>query len=169
MIAVVSHRLQSQKSSSSTPREGRPRPQGFGVAGRLPRCSSLEPMPARGSSHPEVMDEVPVTPPTSSRPLKHGASNGIIYTMKTTIDKAGRLVVPKAIREAAHLKPGTEVEFRVVAGRVEIEPVPLDIELERRGRLVVAIPRQSQPALTELEVEETIIALRNATADDEAS
>ena len=89
--------------------------------------------------------------------------------MKTTIDKAGRLVVPKAIREAAHLKPGTEVEFRVVAGRVEIEPAPLDIELERRGRLVVAIPRQSQPALTELEVEETIIALRNATADDEAS
>ena len=93
----------------------------------------------------------------------------MIYTMKATIDKAGRLVVPKAIREAAHLEPGTEVEFRVVAGRVEIEPAPLDIELERRGRLVVAVPRQSQPALTESEVEETIVALRNATADDEAS
>ena len=89
--------------------------------------------------------------------------------MKTTIDKAGRLVVPKAIREAAHLEPGTEVELRVVAGRVEIEPAPLDIELERRGKLVVAVPRQSPPALTESEVEETIVALRNAAADDEAS
>ncbi len=88
--------------------------------------------------------------------------------MKTTIDKAGRLVVPKAIREAAHLEPGTEVELRVVAGRVEIEPAPLDVDLERRGNLVVAVPRQSQPTLTASDVEETIAALRNARADGEA-
>jgi AbrB family looped-hinge helix DNA binding protein len=88
--------------------------------------------------------------------------------MKSTIDNAGRLVVPKAIREAAHLEPGTEVQFRVVAGRVEIEPAPLDIELERRGKLVVAVPRRGQPTLTETDVEETIAALRNARADDEA-
>ncbi len=118
-----------------------------------------------GTSWPAFLELWPLPP----RPLKYGSNNGIIFTMKTTNDKAGSLVVPKAIREAARLDPGTEVELRVVAGRVEIEPAPLDIELERRGKLVVAVPRQSQPALIESEVEETIVALRNAAADDEAS
>ncbi len=86
--------------------------------------------------------------------------------MKATIDKAGRLVVPKAIREAAHLEPGTEVVFRVVAGRVEFEPAPLDVNLKRRGELVVAVPRQSQPTLNESEVEKAIADLRDSTADD---
>jgi len=101
--------------------------------------------------------------------LKYGTNNGSLHTMKTTMDKAGRLVVPKAIREAAHLEPGTEVELRVVAGRVEIEPAPLDVTLERRGEFVVAVPRRGQPTLTGSEVEETIAALRNASADDEES
>ena len=33
--------------------------------------------------------------------------------METTIDKAGRLVLPKAVREASRLYPGTRVRFRV--------------------------------------------------------
>jgi AbrB family looped-hinge helix DNA binding protein len=52
--------------------------------------------------------------------------------MKSTIDRAGRIVVPKAIREAAHLRPGTVVRFRVQGGHVEIEPVPLTVTLQRR-------------------------------------
>jgi AbrB family looped-hinge helix DNA binding protein len=80
--------------------------------------------------------------------------------MKSTIDKAGRLVVPKAIRKAARLEPGTEVELRLVAGRVEIEPVPLEVRLERRGGLTVAVPYDRQPELTESEVEATIDAVR---------
>ncbi|MGI8727938.1 MAG: AbrB/MazE/SpoVT family DNA-binding domain-containing protein, partial [Solirubrobacterales bacterium] len=31
--------------------------------------------------------------------------------MKTTIDKAGRIVVPKALREAVGLTPGTTVDI----------------------------------------------------------
>ena len=38
--------------------------------------------------------------------------------MNSTIDKAGRIVVPKAIRAAARLEPGTEISFRLVSGRV---------------------------------------------------
>ena len=45
--------------------------------------------------------------------------------MITTIDKVGRLVVPKALRDAAHLHPGTRVRFRVEAGRVELDTVTL--------------------------------------------
>ena len=87
--------------------------------------------------------------------------NGIVCAMKTTIDKAGRLVVPKAVREAARLRPGTRVRFRVREGRIEIEPVPLDVALERHGSAVVAVPRGERPALTVADVEETTARLRS--------
>ena len=81
--------------------------------------------------------------------------------METTIDKAGRIVVPKAIREASRLHPGTRVRFRVRAGRVEMEPVPLDVSLERRGSLVVAVPRGQPPVLTAEDVEKTTNDIRS--------
>ena len=64
--------------------------------------------------------------------------------MITTIDKAGRLAVPK----------------RVEAGRVEIESVPLAVTLERHGSLVVAVPQSEQPVLKASEVTETTARLR---------
>ena len=84
--------------------------------------------------------------------------------MKSTIDRAGRIVVPKAMREAAHLRPGTEVRFRVQGGHVEIEPVPLAVSLQRRGPLVVAVPEAEQPILKAAEVDETIAELRDGSA-----
>ena len=84
--------------------------------------------------------------------------------METTIDKAGRLVVPKAIREASRLYPGTRVRFRVRYGRVEIEPVPLDVSLERHGSTVVAVPREGRPELTVAEVNETTANLRSGSS-----
>lgn len=91
--------------------------------------------------------------------------NGIDITMETTIDKAGRLVVPKAVREASHLAPGTRVRFQVRDGRIEIEPVPLDVSLERRGSVVVAVPQKAQAVLTAAEVEETTADLRGGRRD----
>ena len=90
----------------------------------------------------------------------------MIITMETTIDKAGRLVVPKAVREASRLRPGTRVRFRVRDGRVEIEPVPLDVSLERRGAAVVAVPREGRPVLTAAAVEETTAGLRSDTPSE---
>ena len=63
----------------------------------------------------------------------------------TMIDKAGRLVVPKAIRDAAQLHPGTQVRFRLRGGYVQIEPEPLDVKLERRGSVIVAVPKRETP------------------------
>ncbi len=80
--------------------------------------------------------------------------------MRTTIDGAGRLVVPKAVRDACGLEPGSEVEIRAVQGRIEIEPVPLDVKLERRGRLVVAVPRKPPGKLTTAEVNSAIEEVR---------
>lgn len=41
--------------------------------------------------------------------------------MTITMDGAGRVVIPKAVREAAGLEPGVPLEIHVVAGRVEIQ------------------------------------------------
>jgi AbrB family looped-hinge helix DNA binding protein len=58
--------------------------------------------------------------------------------MTTTIDAAGRLVIPAEIRREAALEPGTPLDVRWRDGVIEIEPKPLAVSLERRGRLLVA-------------------------------
>lgn len=93
----------------------------------------------------------------------------MVHAMNSTIDKAGRIVVPKPIRTAARLEPGTEVSFRLVSGRVEMEPAPLAVSLERRGHLVVAVPNRELPALAVSEFEDTIAAVRNPESDGSES
>lgn len=80
--------------------------------------------------------------------------------MKTTIDRAGRLVLPKKIREAAGIRPGSELTIRVADGRIEIEPAPLEVRLVKRGSLTVAVPRKRVPPLTTEEVGQTLDRLR---------
>ena len=75
--------------------------------------------------------------------------------MKTTIDSAGRLVIPIEIRREAGIKPGMSLEVRTREGRIEIEPAPLEVKLERRGRLLVAVPQKPVPPLTSGIVEGT--------------
>ncbi len=77
--------------------------------------------------------------------------------MRTTIDGAGRLVVPKPIRDAAGIRAGAELEIRVSDGRIEIEPAPLDVKLVKRGSLTVAVPRERVPPLSD----ETVRATRD--------
>ena len=80
----------------------------------------------------------------------------------TKIDSAGRLVVPKAIREAAHLHPGTLVRFRLTGGCVQIEPEPLEVKLEHRGSVVVAVPTgKTPPPLTASKVAAAVDEVRN--------
>jgi AbrB family looped-hinge helix DNA binding protein len=69
----------------------------------------------------------------------HGALNTIDDAMRVTIDAAGRLVVPKDIRDQAHLEAGAPLEIRFRDGRIEIEPAPRQVEIVKRGRLRVAV------------------------------
>jgi AbrB family looped-hinge helix DNA binding protein len=68
--------------------------------------------------------------------------------MKTTIDKAGRVVIPKEIRRKAGLIPGTELEVRCRDGVVELEPVPVPYELRREGPFLVIHYLGDVPRLT---------------------
>ncbi|MDE0624234.1 MAG: AbrB/MazE/SpoVT family DNA-binding domain-containing protein [Bryobacterales bacterium] len=86
--------------------------------------------------------------------------------MKSTIDAAGRVVIPKAIRAAARLEPGTRLQFRVTsAGVLEIEPELLEVEIQKKGRLTVAQPRGSLPMLKQAQVDSTLAELRADTAN----
>jgi len=75
--------------------------------------------------------------------------------MITTMDRAGRLVIPREIRREAALEPGTPLEVRWRDGVIEIEPQPLAVKLERKGRLVVARPLTQMAALRTGTVERT--------------
>ncbi len=76
--------------------------------------------------------------------------------MKTTIDAAGRIVVPKAIREELALYGGEELEVTAVDGRIEIEVPLTPMHMERRGNVLVAVPAVPMPTLTAELVRETL-------------
>ena len=76
--------------------------------------------------------------------------------MRTTIDVAGRVVVPKALRDELGLTGGQELEIAVRDGRLELEPPPVAMHLERRGRVVVAVPDSAIVPLTSATVRETL-------------
>lgn len=78
----------------------------------------------------------------------------------TTIDRAGRIVVPKALRRAGRLQPGTRLKIRLRDGVVEIEPAPRPVEIRRRGSIFVAEAIDESAPLTAAEVRETLAATR---------
>jgi AbrB family looped-hinge helix DNA binding protein len=75
--------------------------------------------------------------------------------MTTTMDAAGRLVIPREIRREAALEPGTPLEVRWRDGVIEIEPLLLPVKLERKGRLLVAKPHTKIVTLRSTSVERT--------------
>ena len=64
------------------------------------------------------------------------------FGMRTTIDKAGRLVIPKELRERLGLGPG-EVDLDVDGASLRIQPVATDRLVERDGRLTVPASGQA--------------------------
>ena len=80
--------------------------------------------------------------------------------MKTTIDAAGRLVVPKALREMLGLQAGQILEVRAGDGRLEVEIAPTPLQLKRRGKGLVAVPDEVLPQLTAEMVRETLERVR---------
>lgn len=80
--------------------------------------------------------------------------------MRITIDPAGRLVIPKRIRDRLGLLGNEELEITERDGRIEIQPAPTDVELVRDGAVLVARPDGVLPPLTDEIVRETLERVR---------
>jgi len=80
--------------------------------------------------------------------------------MRTSIDAAGRVVVPKSLRDALGLSPGAELDVTIRDGAIVLEPPPTAVKLVRRGKGLVAVPDKPLPTLTADEVRATLEATR---------
>jgi len=80
--------------------------------------------------------------------------------MRIAIDRAGRIVVPKSLRQALGLRPGQPLEIRAGDGRLEIEIAATPMRLKKRGKAPVAVPNTNLPPLTADQVRETLEQVR---------
>jgi AbrB family looped-hinge helix DNA binding protein len=81
--------------------------------------------------------------------------------MKTTIDKAGRVVIPAAIRERAGLKPGTELDVimdDITIHLVRTGPTP---KLVRKRRRLIAKPVANPKDLPQVDLAAMVEEERN--------
>ena len=87
--------------------------------------------------------------------------NGILNTMRTTIDKAGRLVIPAAARDRLGLAPGTTLEVSVDETGLRLERVAPGPQLVRIGKRLVARPTVSPDARPDVNVAALVEEERN--------
>ncbi|MEO6571409.1 MAG: AbrB/MazE/SpoVT family DNA-binding domain-containing protein [Ilumatobacteraceae bacterium] len=80
--------------------------------------------------------------------------------MRTTIDPSGRVVIPKALREAIGLGDGGEIEIRLVDGALLVAPptVPKRVDI-RDGRAII-VAEDDLPPLPDQVVRDVLDAVR---------
>jgi len=76
--------------------------------------------------------------------------------MRTAIDAAGRVVIPKTLRDALGLTAGQSLEIAERDGRLEIVPAPTPMKLVDEGHGVVAVADVDMPVLTTDMVRDTL-------------
>ncbi len=86
--------------------------------------------------------------------------DGMHSAITTAIDRSGRLVVPKAVRDELGIVPGTPLRLWVRDGRIEIQPVYAEVRTVERDGLRVAELVNPLPSLSERDVQRTRRKLR---------
>jgi AbrB family looped-hinge helix DNA binding protein len=81
--------------------------------------------------------------------------------MRTTIDKAGRVVIPAALRERASFDPGTELEVTLDDFGIRLERVASPPRLVKVGRRLVARPTAPAETRATVDVAQLIEEERN--------
>ena len=81
--------------------------------------------------------------------------------MKTTIDTAGRVVIPAAIRERAGLSPGAELDVTVDDLGIRLERVAAKPRLVKVGRRLVARPTAPADRRPKIDVSALVEEERN--------
>ena len=86
--------------------------------------------------------------------------------MTSTIDAAGRLVIPKALRERAGLTPGTHVDIRFHEGAIEITPAHVEAGWDTRHGIRFPVPPVDAPELSVNDIRVAIEAGRAERIDE---
>ena len=76
--------------------------------------------------------------------------------MRSAIDSAGRVVIPKPLRVRLGLDRGRVVDIRERDGKIEIEAAATPMSLRRRAGGPVAVPAEDLPPLSDDVVRATI-------------
>jgi len=72
--------------------------------------------------------------------------------MTVTMDKSGRVVIPKELRKAANLQAETPLEIRLENGGVVIEAPSIEPQLVMRNGLAVMSFPKGGPQLTDFDL-----------------
>lgn len=84
------------------------------------------------------------------------------FAMSATIDAAGRLVIPKALRDRAGLTAGTRVDFHYRDGHIEIAPIEVEGGWERHRGIDFPTPHSAACDLTVQQIRDAIEASRES-------
>lgn len=77
--------------------------------------------------------------------------------MKVSIDRAGRLVVPKVLRDQLGLRAGSTLDISEYGGGLFLEPAGGGAHLEHRDGRLVAVPSEDMVV-----TDEEMYAIRDA-------
>ena len=80
--------------------------------------------------------------------------------MKSTIDRAGRVIIPKPLRDRMGWLGGEQLEILEVDGVIEIRPAPIETKVVETDDGPVIVPIQPVPPVTDDDVRRTIERLR---------
>lgn len=80
--------------------------------------------------------------------------------MRTTIDRAGRVVLPKPMRDALGLAEGGDVDVELIDGIVTIAPPSVPKHIEQRDGRAVIVADDELPPLTDQVVADTLDSIR---------
>lgn len=90
----------------------------------------------------------------------NGISSGKIRAMRTAIDRSGRVVVPKAIRDRLALTGGEELEIDEHDGVIEIRPAPLAVDIVDTPDGPIVRARGDVPTVTDDDVRRALESTR---------
>jgi AbrB family looped-hinge helix DNA binding protein len=76
--------------------------------------------------------------------------------MRVAIDKVGRIVIPKSMRDELGIDGPTELELTAVDGRLELTVPYIKAHLEERDGFTVIVPDEPVPPMTTEMVREAI-------------